>query len=178
MGLVDREQQVREVEEGLEHQQVRAALEEPVDLLAEGGPDRRLVGMAELARRRAQRPDAAADPRVAAADVARLAGDLGGAAVEAAGLGRQAERIEPHPVGAERDGLDQVSPRVEVLAVERGDEVRPGRGELVEAGALGDAAREQQRAHAAVREQRGGGEAGGKPVAGQAHAGSLSGRAV
>ena len=77
MGLVDREQQVREVEERLEDEQVHAALEEPVDLLAEGGPDRRLVGMAELARRRAQRADAAADPRVAAADVARLAGDLG-----------------------------------------------------------------------------------------------------
>ena len=54
MGLVDGEQQVREVEEGLEHQQVGAALEQPVDLLAEGGPDRRLVGMAELARRRAR----------------------------------------------------------------------------------------------------------------------------
>ena len=170
MGLVDGEQQVREVEEGLEDQQVGAALEEPVDLLAEGGPDRRLVGVAELAGRRAQRPDAAADPRVAAADVARLAGDLGGAPVEAAGLRREAEGVEPHPVGAERDGLDEVRARVEVLAVERGDQVRSRRGELVEAGALGDAAREQQRAHAAVREQRGGGEAGGESVAGQAHA--------
>ena len=85
MGLVDGEQQVREVEEGLEHEQVGAALEQPVDLLAEGGPDRRLVGMAELAGGRPERPDAAAHPRVAAAHVAGLAGHLGGAAVE---LGR------------------------------------------------------------------------------------------
>ena len=68
-------------------------------------------------------------------------------------------------------GLDQVGAGVEVLAVEGPDQVRARGRELVEAGALGDAAREQQRAHAAVREQRGGGEAGGKPVAGKAHRG-------
>ena len=86
-----------------------------------------------------------------------------------AGFGRQAEGVEPHPVRPEREGLDQVGARVEVLAVEGRDQVGARRRELVEAGALGDPAREQQRAHAAVREQRGGGEAGGEPVAGKAH---------
>ena len=81
--LVDREQQVAEVEEGLDDEEVGAALEQAVDLLPERRPDRRVVGVAELARRRPSGPMRAADPRVAAADVARLAGDLRRPAVEA-----------------------------------------------------------------------------------------------
>ena len=52
------------------------------------------------------------------------------------------------------------------------DEVRPRRGQLVQAGALRDAAREQERAHAAVGEERAVGEAGGEAGAGQAHDGA------
>ncbi len=169
--LVDGEQQVRQVEEGLDDEQVDAALEQAVDLLPEGGADDGLVGVAQLARRRPQRPDAPADAGVAAAHVAGLAGDLRGPPVEAPGLRREAERVEAQPVGPERERLDQLRTGIEVLAVHRPDEVRAGRGELVEARALGDAAREQQRAHAAVREQRACGEARGEPFA----RGSLAG---
>ena len=83
----------------------------------------------------------------------------------------EAERVEAEPVGPERERLDQLRAGVEVLAVDRPDEIRAGRGELVEARALGDAAREQQRAHAAVREQRACGEARGEAFA----RGSLAG---
>ena len=120
------EEQVVEVEERLDDEDVGAALEEAVDLLPERGPDRGVVRVAELARRRTQRADRPADPRVAAADVAGLARDLGRAAVEAAGLRGQPVGVEPEPVGAERQRLDEVRARVEVLAVERRHQVRSG----------------------------------------------------
>ena len=113
--------------------------------------------------------DADADPRIAAADVAGLAGDLGCPAIQATRLGGQAERVQAQPVGPEREGLDEVRAGVEVLAVDRPDEVRAGRRQLVQAGALRDAAREQQRAHAAVRQERAIGEAGSEAGAGLAH---------
>ena len=46
--LVDREEQVSEVDERLDHEQVDAALEEAVDLLAEGSADRLVVEVEEL----------------------------------------------------------------------------------------------------------------------------------
>ena len=147
VGLVDGQQQVVEVEEGLDDEEVDAALEQAVDLLPEGGPDRGLVGVAELAGGCAQGADAAADPRVPAADVPGLAGDLRRASVEARRVVGEAVRVEAHPVGAEGQGLDEVGAGVEVLAVERRDKVRAGRRQLVEARALRDPAREQQRAH-------------------------------
>ena len=116
-----------EVEERLDHQQVGAALEEAVDLLPERRPDRRLVGMAQLARGRAERADAAADPRVAARHVARLAGELRGLPVQAAGVRGEPEPRQADPVGTEGERLDQVGARVEVLAVDGRDKVGPRR---------------------------------------------------
>ena len=75
-----------EVDERLEDEQVDAALEQAVDLLAERGPDRCLVEVQDLARRRPEGPDRAGDERVAARHVARLARDLGGPPVEAVGV--------------------------------------------------------------------------------------------
>ena len=69
------DQQVAQVDERLEHEQVDAALEQAVDLLAERLADPRLVEAQQVARRRAERTDRAGDEHVAAADVARLAGD-------------------------------------------------------------------------------------------------------
>ena len=140
VGLVDGEQQVVEVEERLDHEQVDAALEQAVDLLPERRPDRGLVGVAELAGRRTQRADRAADPRVPAADVPGLAGDLGRPAVEARRVVGEAVGVEADPVGAEGQRLDEVGAGVEVLAVDRRDEVRAGRRQLVEARALRDPA--------------------------------------
>ncbi len=62
--------------------------------------------------------------------------------------------------------------------MEGGHEVWPARGQLVEAGPLGDAAREQERAHAAVGKERRGGEAGGETFAGEAHGGKPTGSSV
>ena len=69
-------------DERLDDEQVDPALEQAVDLLAERRPDRRLVVAGELAGRSAERPDRPGDQDVAAADVARLAGDLGATPVE------------------------------------------------------------------------------------------------
>ena len=118
-----------------------------------------------------------------AGHVARLAGHLGGPPVEAVGLVGQAEGRQAEPVGPERGGLDEVRAGLEVLAVDRADEVRPGRRELVEAGPLGDAAAVQQRAHRPVGEERPRGEPRAEPGAGRrrlrrGHArGSVSARA-
>ena len=57
---------------------------------------------------RAERADRAGDEGFPTRDVASLPGDLGGAAVEPAGLARQAERGEPDPVRSERRGLDDL----------------------------------------------------------------------
>ena len=168
-GLRHGEQEVMEVEEGLDDQEIDAALEEAIDLLAVDRPDGGVVRVAQLAGGRAERADAAADPRIPSADVAGLAGDLGGAAVQATRLGGEAEAIQAQPVGPERQGLDEVCARVQVLAVDRPDEIRSGRGQLVQAGALRDAAGEQERAHPAVGEERAFGEAGGEAGAGLAH---------
>ena len=62
-------------------------------------------------------------------------------------------------VGAERQRLDQLRPRLQILAMGGPDHLRMARDELLETGALGHAATEQQRAQAAVDEQRAGREA-------------------
>ena len=153
-----------QVDERLDHEQVDAALEQSVDLLAEGRPDRGVVEVEQLARRRPERADRARDEGVATGDVAGLAGDLGGPAVEASRVAGQPERREPDPVRPERGRLDQLRAGVEVLAVDRADEVRPGRRELVEAGPLRDAAGEQQRPHPAVEQDRRPGQALPEPL--------------
>ncbi len=136
--LVDREAEVEQLRRGLDHEQVDAALEEAVDLLAEGRPDRRLVVTGQLAGRSAERTDRPGDQDVAAADVARLAGDLGAPPVEPGRLAGQPVTGEPEPVRPERGRLDQVGTGLDVLAVDGADEVGPARHELVETGALGD----------------------------------------
>ncbi len=67
-----------QVDERLEDQQVDAALEQSVDLLAVGRADRGFVEAEQVARRRAERADRAGDEGVAPGDVARLAGDACG----------------------------------------------------------------------------------------------------
>ena len=173
--LVHGEQQVAQVEEGLDDEQVDAALEQAVDLLPERRPDRRVrrggAARASVGRAgRSTRRPARRDPTTSRASRATCAARRLNRPASAG----QAVRREPEPVGAERERLDQVGARVEVLPVERPDEVRPLARQLVEARALRDAAGEQQRAHAAVGEERGRGEAGREAVAGEAHAGKPS----
>ena len=97
--------------ERLEPEQVDAALEQAVDGLAERRPDRRVVEVEQVAGRRAERPDRPGDQHVAPGDVACLAGELGAATGQLAGLVGQPERGEPHAVGPERGGLDEVGAR-------------------------------------------------------------------
>ena len=88
--LVDRDQQVPQVDERLEHEEVDATLEQAVDLLPERLADPGLVEPEQVARRGAQRPDRARDERVATGDVPRLARDAGGGPVEAVRLATRA----------------------------------------------------------------------------------------
>src|SRR4029453_4948501 len=115
------------------------ALQQAVDLLPERLADPRLVEMEKVARRRTERPDGPRDRRVPTHDVARLAGDPGRGAVEPVRLRREPESREPDPVGPERRRLDEIGARLEVGPVDRPDELRPGRRELVQARPLRDA---------------------------------------
>ncbi len=109
----------------------------------------------ELAVGRAERPDRARHPRFAAGHVARLAGQLGPAAVERAALVGQ-------PVARRAgSGWRRTSPSRSASApASRYSRwiapIRSGRrrDQLVEACPLRDAARVQERAHRPVREER------------------------
>ena len=152
--LVDREQQLVEVRERLEDEHVGAALEEAVDVLPEDRPRALLARPRRAARWRRDRADRAAHECFSTADLARLARNLGSAPVEPADVVLEAVQRQPPPVRAERQGLDQLRARLEVLAVCGANEVRPARREFVEAGTLRNAPAEHERAHAAVGEQR------------------------
>ena len=154
--LVDGEEQLVEVGERLEDDQVDAALEQAVDLLAEGRPGGRLGDGRPAAGRRPERPDRTADQRVAPADLARLAGELRRAAVELADLPLEApgapgaagwrrttaSRSARRPPPGTRDGPPRPSP----AGVD---------DELLEAGPLRHAAAEQEGAHARRRRAAG-----------------------
>ena len=119
--------QLLQVRERLEHDQVRPALEQAVDLLAECGPGTGLGEDRSAARRRPEWPDRATDQRVAPADLACLAGELRRTPVERADLAFEAPGRQTLPVGAERQGLDQLGARLEILAMGGPDHLRMGR---------------------------------------------------
>ena len=113
------------------------------------------VGPLRSVDRRLERPDAAEDEHVTAAGhVARLARDLGRLAVQCARLIGQAELGQAQPVRAERVRLDRVRAGRDVLAMDRADQVRLRLDQRVERRPLRHAAREEQRAHRAVEQQR------------------------
>ena len=163
--LLDGDREVLDRGERLEHEQVDAALEQPVDHLPERGADAGRVEVDQVVGRRPERSHGPGDQHVPAGDVAGLAGDLGAAPRQPAGLVGEAIGGQTHPVGAKGRGLDQVSAGRQVLAMDRTDELRPRQDELVEGGPLRDPAREEQRAHRPVRQQRAGGEAFPEPSA-------------
>ena len=156
--LADGVEQVAEIGERLEHEQVDPALEQTVDLFPERRPDRGGVVAGQVARRATERADRSGHEDVPSRDVAGLTGELGAAPVQPGRPVREPEAGQPRAVGPERGGLDDVGPRLEVLAMDGPDEVRAGLDELVQAGPLRDAPREQERAHPAVGEQRSLGE--------------------
>ncbi len=151
----------------LEHEDVDPALQEAVDLLPEQGPAAALAERGQLVSQDAQGPHGAPDEGVPADHVARLARDLRGAPVEPGDVVRQAEGLEPVPVGTQGEGDDQLGAGLEVLAVRAADQLRARRRELVEAGPLGDAAAEEEGPHATVGEERAVQEAGAEAGAGR-----------
>ncbi len=163
--LADREQQLVEVVECLEDQQVHAAFEEPVELLAKCGPGRGVADPQVAVRGAAERPHGPRDQGIAPGNVTCLARELGAPPVEPGGEVAQAPAGEPDPIRAERGRLHEIGAGVEVLAMDRAHEVRPRQDELVEAGPLGDPAREEQRAGGAIGDQGPAGEPRPKAVA-------------
>ena len=154
LDLFDRGQQSLQIAEGLAHEQVDAAFEEPFDLLAEGRP--REPGMRSIldSKRSTKRADGPGDQSLASGDVSRFAGELRRAAVHLSGQLLQPELGETEAIGAEGVGLDGVGAGLEVLAVDSGDDLGVGQDDLVEAGSLGNAAAVEQRAHCPVEQQR------------------------
>ena len=146
--------EVGEQRERLELEEVDATLEQAVDDLAERGPDRAIAQSQHVRGRATERPDRARDQHVATGHVARLAGDLGAPSREPPRLVGQAVRRQPDPVGPEGRGLDEIRTGIEVLAMDRPDQVRARGDQLIEAGPLRDAAREQERAHGPVGQDR------------------------
>ena len=175
--LADRGQQVPQVEEGLDDEEVDTTFEQPLDLLAEDGPDLAVGQVTELARGSSERSHRTRDEHVPAADIAGLAGDLCGPSVEPPDLALQPPGLEAMAVGTEGQRLDEVRAGLDVLTVEGADEVGSGHRKLVEAGPLRDPPAEQQRAHAPVGEHRAAREPRSQEGSG-VHAGRLPGLAV
>jgi len=94
-------------------------------------------------------------------------GKLRGAPVEPCGPVVEPVGGEAHTVRAKGERLDQLGSSLEVLAMGSGDDLRAARHELIEAGPLGHAPAEKQRAHAAVCQKWPGVEAGAEALAGQ-----------
>ena len=151
-------EEVAQSRERLEDEQVDAALEQAVDLLANGGPDLapRAGGAARGSARRAGRSTRRPGSRPATSRASRAS--WAPRRLSAAGPVAQPVGGEPDAVGAERRRLDELRAGVEVLAVDRADQLRAARDELVEVRPLRHAARVQQRAHRPVGEERAGGE--------------------
>ena len=127
-------------------------------------------GVARLVRRRAERTDRPGDERVAAATsrasrATWAARRLSATASAARPNGASRTRLAPNV-----SGLDQVGAGVEVLAMDRPDEVRAGRRELVEARPLGDAP--ARTGGCPCRRRRAAGETGRAVARGEASVGA------
>jgi hypothetical protein len=152
--LFDGGEQRFEVAESLAAEQVDSALEQPLHLLAEGGPSDPRMQPIRNSPNRPQRTDRSGHERLASGHVPGFTGELGAAAVDPRGQLLQAELRQPEAVCAEGVRFDRVRARLQVLAMDRRHDVGVGQYDLVEAGPLRYAAAVEQRAHGAVEEQR------------------------
>jgi hypothetical protein len=148
----DRGLQLGQVAQRLEDDQVSPGLQERLDLLAERRAS--LVGRdrSERGQRLAERPDRSGQEDGLATLLTRLAGDLDRPEVDVADLILEPVLGQLEAVGAEGVGLDQLGAGADVLTVDALDDAGLGEVELVEAALVGDAARVDHRAHAAVGE--------------------------
>jgi hypothetical protein len=163
---LDAEEQLVKVAERLEREQVRAALQQPFDLLQERGLQLGTRRPLRTVQRRGEGTDRASDEDLPTRHVARLARDLRASPVEPRCLVGEPVVGEPEPIRPERVRLDDVRARGDVLAVARADQVRPRLDELVQRRTLRDPAAEEQRPHRTVEQERSCGEAIGERSAG------------
>ena len=146
---LDRDEQLVEVVERLEHEQVDAAALEDARLLDEerGG----LGGVEQLGL--AERADRAGDEDLAAADLPRLAREPHAGRVDLLELVLEIERGQLAPVGAEGVRLDQVGAGADEARVQRDDALRRAQVRLLGAAQARHRARDE-RAHAPVGHER------------------------
>ena len=146
---LDRNDELLEVEEGLDHEEIHAA---PLEHPRLGGVQRAVLGGVEHLEL-AERADRARDEDVAARDLARLAGEP-----DAGGVDRLERVVEQHAgelaaIRAEGVRLDQLRPRRDVARVDGDDALRRAEVRLLGAAQAGHRLRDQ-RARAAVRDDR------------------------
>ena len=149
--LVQRQQELLEIRERLEDDQVDAAFEQAVDLLAERGPGDGSGDRCAPARR-TDGSDRPADEGIASADLAGVPGELGRSPVDRPDARLEAPRRQALPVGPERQRLDQLRSRLEVFPMGRADHLRMADDEFLEAGPLRDTPTEQERPEPTVDE--------------------------
>ena len=144
---VERDEQLVEVVEGLDHEQVDAASLEQLRLFREEpSPVFAPVGVAE-------RADRAADVDVAARDLARLARQLDGRAVDRGQVVLEEVGAQLAPVGAEAVRLDQVGAGADEAEMQRDHALRSAQVRLLGRPEAGHR-RGEQDARAAVADQR------------------------
>ncbi len=127
-GFADRQEELVEVVERLQDQQVHPAFQEAIELLAEDRPRGRVPDTQVAVRRPAQGPDRPRHQGIAPGDVTGLARELRRPPVQPRGDLPQAPAGQPNAVGPEGRRLHDVRACVQVLAVDRADEVRARRG--------------------------------------------------
>jgi hypothetical protein len=146
---LDGDDELLEVEEGLDHEQVDAASLEHACLL---GIERAVLGGVEHLEL-AERADRARDEDVAARDLACLPRDPDARRVDLLEGLVEEEASELAPVGAERVRLDQLRPRRDVARMHRDHALGRAHVGLLGTAQAGDGAGDQ-RAHAAVGDER------------------------
>ena len=146
---LDRDHELVEVEERLDHEEVDAAAFEHARLL---GVERSVLGRVEHLEL-AERADRAGDEDVSAGDLPRLARQAHPGRVELLERVVEHEARELPPVRAEGVRLDQLGARGNVARVHRDDALRRADVRLLRAAQPGHGARDE-RAHPAVGDER------------------------
>jgi len=163
---VSGELQLVEGSEALQDQQVDAARQQRLDLLAEhalrGGP----LDRAHRLDRPAQRSHRPGHQDRPPGGVARLHGQARAGAVDVPDPGLQVVLAQAEAVGLERVGLDDVGAGRDVVAVDAADQRGLGEVQLLQAAAGGHAAGEQLGAHRAVQQHGPAGHELGKSIHG------------
>ena len=148
---VDRRADLVQIAEGLEDEEVDAAVDERLRLLAEVVARLVDAGLAPRLDADAERPDCAGHVRARSSAACRAI--LAPCCVDRVQLVGEPERAELDAVGAERVGLDDVGAGANVFLVHLGHQIRLRDVQGVEALVDEDALRVQHRPHRAVADE-------------------------